>query len=51
MAKHISSIDYKYIPIEYAIATAKLNEVIRKKDERIKKLIENNMRLRRRNEK
>lgn len=51
MAKHISSIDYKYIPIEYVIATSKLNEVIRKKDKQIKELLKDNVKLRRNNEK
>lgn len=44
--KRISSSGYKYIPIEYAIENAKLNEIIRKKDKQIKELLKDNMKLR-----
>ncbi|MBQ6547302.1 MAG: hypothetical protein IJL74_04835 [Bacilli bacterium] len=46
MAKHISSSEYRYIPIESAIKIAELEEKIRKQDKQIRKLLKENIKLR-----
>lgn len=39
MAKHISSSEYRYIPIDSAMKIAELEEKIRKQDKQIRELL------------
>lgn len=44
MARHVSSSEYKYIPLDNVLKIAELEEIIRKKDKQIRTLIKKTLR-------
>ena len=46
MAKHISSAEYRYIPIENVIMLAEKDKKIKEVEKQVRKLVKENIRLR-----